>query len=482
MCSITSFSYITPASQLGPLPEFLTTSENIRFKCFNQERLSIQTVCQILKPDLTSDIPTFHVFQENEAFMKFLKDEEFFLTLGLQLPNSDFQIQSNLNLCSDQNDVNQIERLKSVECSENSNNFFQALNGSLIDLGAVINEMMEHETRCFENHDLTQSPTIESAEPIIVQNSEIELILPVLFGIIILAFCSVFLLFSIMRKDREVDNKNREEEIKKLKEVVENMKDFSFKFSDNLSISDTKTIGLSLSNFDENNLSYQEKLTLNTVRSMKTTFSNSKIFLNKKLMIIKNKFISDIEKEDVSSIIRSFVESIKIEDKIIKVEENNETLSYYLQQEEEPIISLDDYIERLVLNINESFTNQRPFETGIRVLCFTKLYYDRFVRKDIFHANKGNIHAFVSLAMLIALKYSEDGTIPNVWWSEVAGFDYDQINDLESMFCVQVNFEFTITLIELEQVLEEFGLTTVPSTSHRKAYTAELVSFSDMSL
>jgi len=65
--------------------------------------------------------------------------------------------------------------------------------------------------------------------------------------------------------------------------------------------------------------------------------------------------------------------------------------------------------------------------------------------------NRLNVHKFVLISMMIAIKFNEDDCYTNKFYAEVGGLTLKELNILELEFCKLIRFKFHV----LE---EEFNL------------------------
>lgn len=128
--------------------------------------------------------------------------------------------------------------------------------------------------------------------------------------------------------------------------------------------------------------------------------------------------------------------------------------------QDEPNISLENYLFRLVVGLNRWFTETTNVElVGIRSLLISLIYLAKIRTKEIhFTLTVYNVHRLFSTMMLVAAKFTEDELISNEFWGQVSGIKMKEVNQLEEAFCFSSGFDFYIRNRELGEAYRLFGL------------------------
>ena len=124
------------------------------------------------------------------------------------------------------------------------------------------------------------------------------------------------------------------------------------------------------------------------------------------------------------------------------VGEEDLCLKSYFQGVDLPPISLQDYLLRLVCNINQlSKTKSSEESSGVRCAIMALIYLERISKK----ITPRSIHRYLMTALLIALKVSEDFAISNQFWGDVGGCRLHEVNQMEQAFCNLLDWKLHIT-------------------------------------
>lgn len=96
-----------------------------------------------------------------------------------------------------------------------------------------------------------------------------------------------------------------------------------------------------------------------------------------------------------------------------------------------PNLSLSEYLDRLVRYMKLELTHLR----------FAAHYLDKFVARNNTRLCCSNVHRLVAAACLISVKFLEDVTHTNTYYSCVVGLELRELNLLEIEFLSGLNFE-----------------------------------------
>jgi hypothetical protein len=107
-----------------------------------------------------------------------------------------------------------------------------------------------------------------------------------------------------------------------------------------------------------------------------------------------------------------------------------------------PIISLEDYIYRLVHYIKPEVTS----------FCLSLVYLDRFYHVTGLAPCKEIIYRLYLICLIIALKYNEDVCLSNKAYSNIGGISNTDLNKLERMFLKLINYNLYVE----ESLFEEY--------------------------
>eukprot|EP00924_Labyrinthula_sp_SR-Ha-C_P004080 snap_masked-scaffold_3-processed-gene-13.21-mRNA-1 protein AED:1.00 eAED:1.00 QI:0/-1/0/0/-1/1/1/0/203 len=116
-----------------------------------------------------------------------------------------------------------------------------------------------------------------------------------------------------------------------------------------------------------------------------------------------------------------------------------------------PSISLVSYIKRLIVYSNKRM-KQRKLERSVLTEekvhvgeTFFKLgisYLRKLSEKYGYVIKKENSHKLILTAMMVAHKVAEDNCFRNIFWSKIGGVSLDELNKLERIFCMAMEFDF----------------------------------------
>ena len=98
------------------------------------------------------------------------------------------------------------------------------------------------------------------------------------------------------------------------------------------------------------------------------------------------------------------------------------------------IISITDYVDRLIVSLN--LTN---------VIMITALIYIERLNINI---TNYNIHKLLLVSMLISSKYVEDDIFDNRYWSKCGGITISVLNKLEKNYLQKINYKLFIHNID----------------------------------
>lgn len=122
-----------------------------------------------------------------------------------------------------------------------------------------------------------------------------------------------------------------------------------------------------------------------------------------------------------------------------------------------PRISVEDYAERLVSYLNVWQPTGRESDLGKRTLTLAMIYLDRIMgRHRSLRLNGLNIHRFLLVSCLLAVKSAEDVPFPNSFWARVGGLELEELNKLESDFLGLLDFRVFVSPEELESLRRRF--------------------------
>jgi hypothetical protein len=107
-----------------------------------------------------------------------------------------------------------------------------------------------------------------------------------------------------------------------------------------------------------------------------------------------------------------------------------------------PIISLEDYIYRLVHYINPEVTS----------FCLSLVYLDRFCHLTGLSPCKEIIYRLYLICLIIAIKYNEDSCLSNKAYSNIGGISISDLNMLEKMFLKLIKYNLYVE----EGLFEEY--------------------------
>ncbi len=125
-----------------------------------------------------------------------------------------------------------------------------------------------------------------------------------------------------------------------------------------------------------------------------------------------------------------------------------------------PKISVCEYLKRMVRYINEWQKKQtEAVSTGLRALILSMIYVDRICEKNVdFQLTISNVHRLCMVAMLQAIKFTEDVPFPNSFWARVGGVSLKELNVLESQFLRMIQFELMVLPESFDRALCMFAV------------------------
>jgi hypothetical protein len=99
-----------------------------------------------------------------------------------------------------------------------------------------------------------------------------------------------------------------------------------------------------------------------------------------------------------------------------------------------PIVSLEDYIYRLVHYIKPEFSS----------FCLSLVYLDRFAHLSGIIPTEENIYRLYLICFITAIKYNEESSLSNRAYSNVGGISITDLNTLEKMFLKLIDFNLYV--------------------------------------
>jgi hypothetical protein len=163
-------------------------------------------------------------------------------------------------------------------------------------------------------------------------------------------------------------------------------------------------------------------------------------------------------KEDINDIDLSFL--TKYKDKQLEEEDINKIIKYYLKiltndnnyetsfesyyHIESSIMSIEEYLKRLIgyLDISQN------------LIIISLIYIDRLKIKF----NYDNIHKLLLTSLLITNKFLEDDNINNNYWANCGGIPLNYLNKLEIKFLKKINYILYVNEEEFIKKYEEIFL------------------------
>lgn len=155
---------------------------------------------------------------------------------------------------------------------------------------------------------------------------------------------------------------------------------------------------------------------------------------------------SDGDTQGLDEIVRFIQEQL--------IGEESENLVSMYQGLEMPPISLEAYVHRMCENINlwrDRSTNDDKDEhppVGIEKLMMALVFLSRLG----FKITPRSIHRYLMVAVLVAVKTSEDMPISNKFWASVGGCQLQDLNMMELDFCKQLNWSLFVRQDEVEHL------------------------------
>lgn len=98
-----------------------------------------------------------------------------------------------------------------------------------------------------------------------------------------------------------------------------------------------------------------------------------------------------------------------------------------------PDLSIKDYLKRII-----KYTN-----CEINTLIYSLIYLDRICLNNIY-LSPFNIHKFLFVSILLAIKINEDNIYLNSYYSQIAGVGLNELNSLEYNLCKILNYNFFV--------------------------------------
>ena len=160
------------------------------------------------------------------------------------------------------------------------------------------------------------------------------------------------------------------------------------------------------------------------------SITNEKEHLLEKLI----KFIEEIIEENKLNLAPEENESEEIKDEEILEKEFFKKL---LVLEEKPNISLSRYIYRI-----NKYLDPEISTFIISFIYMEKLTSTRSLKLKI---DENNIFKLILTSLTIAIKYNEDDTHDNKFFSKVGGLTLKQLNELELNFCAMLKWDLFIS-------------------------------------
>jgi len=123
--------------------------------------------------------------------------------------------------------------------------------------------------------------------------------------------------------------------------------------------------------------------------------------------------------------------------------ESNE-LSRQFEGKKVPNISIKDYLGRIqhYLDVQNS--------TNIVAL----IYLERFCELNKLKLNMSNFHRLYFVSLIIAIKFNEDESYGNNYYSKVGGIQVSAFNSLESLFLKNLNYSLYVSNENYESFVE----------------------------
>mmetsp|Transcript_8966 Transcript_8966/g.14600 ORF Transcript_8966/g.14600 Transcript_8966/m.14600 type:complete len:248 (+) Transcript_8966:510-1253(+) len=121
-----------------------------------------------------------------------------------------------------------------------------------------------------------------------------------------------------------------------------------------------------------------------------------------------------------------------------------------------PRISLGSYLKRMVRYLNEWYKSKScTVAIGTRVLVMAMVYIDRICEKnsDLVLATS-NIHRICMIAVLTAVKFTEDVPFPNSFWARVGGVTLTELNRMERSFLQKIAFDLQVSPQAFDKTFE----------------------------
>ena len=98
-----------------------------------------------------------------------------------------------------------------------------------------------------------------------------------------------------------------------------------------------------------------------------------------------------------------------------------------------PDLSIKDYLERII-----KYTN-----CEINSLIYSIILLDRICLNNIY-LSPFNIHKFLFVTILLAIKINEDNIYLNSYYSQIAGVSLNELNSLEYNLCQILDYNFFV--------------------------------------
>ena len=158
-----------------------------------------------------------------------------------------------------------------------------------------------------------------------------------------------------------------------------------------------------------------------TVKSNLSTVNNSSIY-------------SEIStKETISEAISDILNEIVNDEEYQNENNANDKQNDIFSGVRIPSISIFDFLMRII-----KYTNLEK-----STLIIGLIYLDRFTEN--YKLNKWNLHRLLFTSLVIAIKYNEDDSFENNYYSKVCGISHQELYTLEVAFVDEVDFDLFVT-------------------------------------
>lgn len=199
---------------------------------------------------------------------------------------------------------------------------------------------------------------------------------------------------------------------------------------------------------------YYESTTLSTTESSYIEDSNKSV--DKKFSDLYLENLTN-EKEALLNQLIKLIEEIIEENKLNLISEGNESeIKDSKEQEEEEMEKNErEFFRKLFIleqkpNINLSnyiYRINKYLDPEISTMIISFIYIDKLTSsKNLnFKIDEINVYKLILTALIVALKYNEDDTNDNKFFSKVGGLDLGELNKLELNFCAKLKWELFIS-------------------------------------